>query len=50
MSSEIRKLALALFSSEATIEEFALSMYSKSGLFIESHMDIVSESPDLSGE
>lgn len=50
MSSEIRKLALALFSSEATIEESALSMYSKSGLFIESHMDMVSESLDLSGE
>jgi hypothetical protein len=50
MSSEIRKLALALFSSEATIDESALSMYSKSGLFIESHVDMVSESLDLSGE
>jgi hypothetical protein len=50
MSSEIRKLALVLFSSEATIEELTLSMYSKSGLFIESHVDMVSESLNLSGE
>lgn len=41
-SSEIRRLSVARLSKEATIEESPLSIYSKSGLFMESHVDIVS--------
>lgn len=53
--SEIRRFSFALRCKEPrTEEESPLSMYSNSGLFIESHVDIVSstetESPECIGE
>ena len=40
--SEIWRLLLVRLSKEDTAEESALSMYSNSGLFIESQVDILS--------
>uniref|UniRef100_A0A0A9GDX2 Uncharacterized protein n=1 Tax=Arundo donax TaxID=35708 RepID=A0A0A9GDX2_ARUDO len=54
LSSEIRRCSFARRCNEASIEESPLSMYSKSGLFIESQVDIVSsietESPERRGD
>jgi len=54
LSSEIRRCSFARRCNEASIEESSLSMYSKSGLFMESQVDIVSstetESPERPGD
>jgi hypothetical protein len=54
LSSEVRRFSFARRCKESSNEESPLSMYSKSGLFIESHVDIVSsvemESPEFPGE
>lgn len=53
-SSEIRRCSFVRRCNEASIEESPLSMYSKSGLFMESQVDIVSsietESPERPGD
>jgi hypothetical protein len=54
LSSEMRRFSFARRCKESSNEDPPLSMYSKSGLFIESHVDIVSsvemESPEFPGE
>jgi len=54
LSSDIRRCSSARRCNEASIEESPLSMYSKSGLFMESQVDIVSsietESPERPGD
>jgi hypothetical protein len=54
LSSEMRRFSFARRCKESSNEESPLSMYSKSGLFIESHVDIVSsvemESPECPGD
>ena len=54
VSSDIRRCSSARRCNEASIEESPLSMYSKSGLFMESQVDIVSsietESPERAGD
>ena len=54
ISSDISKCSSARRCNEASIEESPLSMYSKSGLFMESQVDIVSsietESPERPGD
>ena len=54
LSSEMRRFSFARRCRESSNEESPLSMYSKSGLFIESQLDIVSsvemESPECPGD